>query len=155
MYSTALIRAAYKNETQIARRLIQSDECNVGAVAYDGRTALILAAGRENNIELVRLLFQKDASNMDAQLCYGAKWTALMLVCVRGDAGIIELLIRSGANLDLKDYQNKTAFQLLDVHGGGLSQEEKTRLKDLPRLIKQEQAQAQQQHQLQQQRNQS
>jgi len=61
-----------------------------------------------------------------------------------------ELLIRSGANLDLKDIFNKTAFQILDGYGGGLSQEEKTRLRDLPRLIKQEQAQQQAQQQQQQ-----
>ena len=58
-----------------------------------------------------------------------------------------ELVIRSGANLDLKDYHNKTAFDILNEDGGNLSQEEKTRLKDLPRLIKQEQAQQQQQQQ--------
>ena len=64
-----------------------------------------------------------------------------MLACRKGHAAIIELLIRSGANLDLKDKGNKTAFQLLDERGGDLSQEEKTRLKDLPRLIRQEQLQ--------------
>ena len=143
MYSRALIRAAFNNETQIARRLIQRDECNVGALAYDGYTALRWAAFC-NNIELVRLLLQKDASNIDAHPIDGFKWTALMCACWNGYAAIIELLIRSGANLDLKDKDNKTAFQRLDEHGGDLSQEEKTRLKDLPRLIKQEQAQAQQ-----------
>ena len=66
-----------------------------------------------------------------------------MMACYNGKAAIIELLIRSGANLDLNDSQNKTAFQILDKRGGHLSQEEKTRLKDLPRLIKQEQAQSQ------------
>jgi ankyrin repeat protein len=142
MYSTALMRAADKNETQIARRLIQSDECNVGAVGYDGYTALNGASAR-NNLELVRLLLQKDASNIDAQYFVFAKCTALMIACCNGNAAIIELFIRSGANLDLKDNDNKTAFQLLDELGRGLSQEEKTRLKDLPRIIKQEQAQQQ------------
>ena len=153
MYSMALIRAAGNKQTQIARRLIQSDECNVGAVGYHGLTALHWAACK-NNTELVRLLLQKDASNIDAQIIVGDTWTALMWVCYFGKVAVIELLIRSGANLDLKDYQNKTAFQLLDQYGHGLSQEEKTRLKDLPRLIKQEQAQAKQQQQ-EQQRNQS
>ena len=64
-----------------------------------------------------------------------------MFACEYGHAAVIELLIRSGANLDLKDRKNKTAFQLLDEQGGVLSQAEKTRLKDLPRLIKQERAQ--------------
>ena len=146
MYSTALIRAACNNETQIARRLIQSDECNVGAVGYDGFTALVWATGLNNNIELVRLLLQKDASNIDAQPIniYGNYWSALMYACYNGYAAVIELLIRSGANLDFKEYQNKTAFQLLDERGDDLSQEEKTRLKDLPRLIKQEKSQQQQ-----------
>jgi len=146
MYSRALMRTAHINKTQIARRLIQSDECNVGAVDYSGRTALNLFADY-NSTELVRLLLQKDASNIDAQRMYGCKRTALMYACCNGNAAIIELLIRSGANLDFKDYLNATAFQILDQYGDDLSQEEKTRLKDLPRLIKQEQAQAAQQKQ--------
>jgi hypothetical protein len=142
MYSRALMWAAYDNQTQVARRLIQSDECNVDAVAYDGHTALYSAASN-NNTELVRLLLQKDASNIDAQIIFICKRTALMRACYLGNAAMIELLIRSGANLDLKNKHNKTAFQLLDEDGGVLSQAEKTRLKDLPRLIKQERAQQQ------------
>jgi ankyrin repeat protein len=136
----ALIRAAWDNETQIARRLIESDECNVGALSYMGYTALCWPA-YNGDTELVRLLLQKDASNIDAQYINGNKWTALMWACIYGHAAIIELLIRSGANIDLKDKYNKTAFQILDEYGGDLSQAEKTRLKDLPRLIKQERAQ--------------
>jgi len=147
MYSTALIRCVSYNATQVARRLIQSNECNVGAVGYDGYTALNWAAGYNNNIELVRLFLQKDASNIDAQYIFGSKWTALMQACYRGNAAIIELLIRSGANLDLNTTNNKTAFQILDQYGHDLSQEEKTRLKDLPRLIKKEQALQQKQQQ--------
>jgi len=146
MYSRALIVAALINDTQIARRLIQSDECNVGAVADNGSTALHEAACNKNT-DLVRLLLQKDASNIDAQ-GIDDKWTALMRACCRGNAAIIELLLRSGANLDIKNNHDKTAFQLLDEYAHGLSQEEKTRLKDLPRLIRQEQAQAQQQRNL-------
>jgi Ankyrin repeats (3 copies) len=142
MYSRALMRAVNNNDTQVARRLIQSDECNVGAVAFNGYTALWWA-GFHINTELARLLLQKDASNIDAQDIDCHKWTALMRVCYNGDAAIIELLIRSGANLDHKDYYNKTAFDILDQYGRGLSQEEKTRLKDLPRLIKQQQQQQQ------------
>ena len=143
LYSMALIRAARRNETQIARRLIESDECNVGAVSSLGRTALYWSAAYHGNTELVRLLLQKDASNIDAQPIDGNKWTALMWACLYGRAAIIELLIRSDANIDLKDDNNQTAFQILDEDGGRLSQAEKTRLKDLPRLIKQERAQQQ------------
>ena len=141
MYSKALIRVANNNGTQVARRLIQSDECNVGAVAYDGLTALY-GAVCNSNTELARLLLQKDASNIDAKYIEDNKKTALMRACYDGYAAIIELLIRSGANLDPKDIQNRTAFQILDQYGRGLSEEEKTRLRDLPRLIRQEQAQA-------------
>jgi len=142
MYSRALMRAVNNNDTQVARRLIQSDECNVGAVAHNGYSALWWA-GFHINTELARLLLQKDAINIDAQDIDGYKRTVLMRVCYNGDAAIIELLIRSGANLDHKDYHNKTAFDILDQYGRGLSQEEKTRLKDLPRLIKQQQQQQQ------------
>jgi len=64
-----------------------------------------------------------------------------MFACSWGYAAIIELLICSGANLDLKYKDNKTAFQFFDQYGGDLSKEEKTRLMDLPRLIRQEQLQ--------------
>jgi ankyrin repeat protein len=62
-----------------------------------------------------------------------------MVACHEGHPSIVEMLIRRGASLDLKDKNEETAFDLLDHDCNGLSQEEKTRLKDLPRLLKQEQ----------------
>jgi len=155
MYSMALIWAISDKQTDIAKRLIETEECNVAATDILGRTALMFAA--ENGItELVRLLLQKDTSNIviDAQhlspvppISFDRRYsrTALMTACWYGHADIIELLIRSGASIYFKDEGNKSAFQLLDENNVSLSQEEKTRLKDLPRLIKQEQLQQQQQ----------
>jgi ankyrin repeat protein len=128
-------------QTEVAKHLIQSDVCNVNAQDIHGWTALISSAC-EGHTEIVKLVLQKDRSSIDVQNVESKK-TALMYACAYGHAAIIELLIRSGANVDLKDNDNKTAFQLLDEKGGVLSQAEKTRLKDLPRLIRQEQLQQQ------------
>ena len=125
--------------------IIQSDVCNVNAQDIHGETALNFAA-YHGHTEIAKFILQKDCSSIDAQIVVNKK-TALMLACEYGHAAVIELLIRSGANLDLKNIDNKTAFQFLDERGGGLSQAEKTRLKDLPRLIRQEQLQQQQQQQ--------
>ena len=143
LYSIALIFATCQGKTEVAKHLIQSDACNVNAQNILGNTALIFAASW-GHTEIVKLILQKDRSSIDVQGVEYKK-TALMWACQSGNAAVIELLIRSGANLDLKDKDNKTAFQLLDERGGDLSQAEKTRLKDLPRLIRQEQLQKQQQ----------
>ena len=126
------------DETEIIIRLIQSDECNVAAEDYYGWTTLI-GAVKVGKIELVRLLLQKGASNIDSQPLVYHRITALMHACENGDASIVELLIRNGATFDLKDNENRTAFEILE-EVDSLSQAEKTRLKDLPRLVKQEQA---------------
>ena len=105
-------------------------------------------AANNGHTEIVKLILQKDRSSIDIQNVVN-KGTALMWTCRNGYAAVIELLIRSGANLDLKDDDNRAAFQLFDEYGGVLSQAEKTRLKDLPRLIRQEQLQQQQQQQQQ------
>ena len=152
MYSRALRDAsgdvnAFDNNTEVPEHLIESDVCNVNAQEYDGNTALIRAA-HNGDTEIVKLILQKDRSGIDIQTD-DYKVTALMIACSNGHAAVIELLIRSGANLDLKDKYNKTAFQILDEQGDDLSQAEKTRLKDLPRLIRQEQLQQQQQLQKQ------
>jgi ankyrin repeat protein len=134
----ALIRATREKRTQVARRLLMQSECSVCAVAYNGYTALFWAV-YHNYTEDVRLLLQKDTSNIDAQPLEGLRSTALMQACLRGNAIIIELLVQNGANLDIPDKFNRTAFQLLllDQHGGLLSPEVETRLKDLPRIVKQ------------------
>ena len=145
MYSIALIQIMSQKKgggawgTEIVKRIIKNAECNVAAVSRTGYTALKCAVDY-GNTEIVRLLLQKDASNIDSQTIDDDKRTALMSACNVGNAVIIELLIRNGANLDIQDRHNKTAFDILD-ECRALSQAEKTRLKDIPRLIRQEQTQ--------------
>jgi hypothetical protein len=93
--------------------------CNVNAQNIYGWTALICAS-RYFHIEIVKLILQKDSSSIDIQNVE-YKQTALMFACEQGHAAVIELLIRSGANTDLKDTDNETAFQILDERGGRLS----------------------------------
>jgi hypothetical protein len=140
LYSMALIQAILFNQTELAKPLIESDVCNVAAVvavSNNGWTALIWAT-YNGNAELVRLLLQKDASNVDAQPIRGHSRTALMWASWYGHVDIVELLIRSGANLDLKDRDNRTAFDILFLYGNHLSQEEKIHMRALFRIMKQE-----------------
>jgi len=137
LYNMAF-KASFDGNIDGTKHLIESDLCNVNAQNRSGETALFEAASN-GHAEIVKLILQKDQSSIDIQTIV-SKRTALMNGCGCGHAAVIELLIRSGANLDLKDKDNKTAFQLLDeVDDDDLSQEEKTRLKNLPRLIRQEQ----------------
>jgi len=135
------MNAAINDNMEVAKLLIQSNFCNINAQDEDGNTALIWAACN-GHTEIVRLILQKDCSSMDVQTVVN-KRTALMDACEHGFAAIIELLICSGADLSFRDKDNKTAFKLLDEEGGELSEEEKNRLMDLPRLIRPEQLQHQ------------
>jgi len=132
MYSAAMCDAACHNDTAMAMLLIESKECNLSAVAGDGSTALQWSC-YHNNTKLVHALLQCDTRNIDAQIKYGHMRTALMWGCVRGNATTIELLLRhsSSSATTLKDAGNQTAFDLLDRYGGALSQQEKSRLKDI------------------------
>jgi ankyrin repeat protein len=140
-----LIFAAIYGHNVAAKHLIKSDVCNVNAQNINGETALMFAS--YDYLEIVKLILQKDCSSIDVQTV-DCKRTALMRACSNGEAAIIELLVRSGANLDLKDKYSKTAFQYLYEECFKLSPQEKTPplfLKDLPRLIRQEQLQIQMQ----------
>jgi len=153
MFTQALFRATCRNYTEIAKRLIKSEDCNVIAQNHIGETALMNSV-LKCNIELVTLLLQRDASNIDAQcvatdvntaLSNCSHWSALMIACqhtfgIDGVASIalVEILIRNGANLDLKDTLGRTAFDILDATK--LADSEKSRLKDVPRLLRHEMA---------------
>ena len=104
----------------LAKSIIESRECSVVAQDCLGFTALFWASIK-GNTELVRLLLQTDASNIDTQIsgyCFhlyiGPKSTALIGACCNGHAEIIELLIRAGANINLKDEDNNMPFDILD-----------------------------------------
>jgi len=137
LYSGALIETAWTGDTTIAISCLQHDMCNVNATTAWGCTPLMLAS-QNGYTEIVKRILQKDANSIDWQ-DLDQRDTALMVACHEGHPSIVEMLIRRGASLDLKDKNEETAFDLLDHDCNGLSQEEKTRLKDLPRLLKQEQ----------------
>ena len=139
LFSAALLVASVLGKTEVMEVLLQNEAYDINYTNIWESTAISWCANKAHTI-IVKLILQKDSSTLDDQVIDSYE-TALMTACYRGHAAIIELLIRSGANLDLKDIHNKTAFQILDEEGGTLSKEEKTRLKDLPRLIKQEQLQ--------------
>jgi hypothetical protein len=137
LYSTILINAAYKGRVDVVKHIIQSDIGNLNAQDYTGDTALIKAASN-GHTEIVKILLQSSRSSIDVQ-DFQCKRTALMHACRFGYVAIIELLIRNGANINLKNINNKGAFdEFIDWK---ISKAEMTRLMDLPRLMRQEQLQ--------------
>jgi len=131
-----LIKATALYHTHIARRLIESNLCNVAAQDKNGFTALYHACAT-GCTDIVRLILQRDASTIDTRTITGYQRTPLIVACVNERASIIEHLIRSGANVELKDKYNRTCFDIL-AKTSRLSTVEIARLRDLPRLTKEE-----------------
>jgi len=132
IYSAALTDAASIDDTVSSHLLIRSALCNVSAVSSDSSTALKWSC-YHRNLGLVRAILQIDTRNIDVSSNYGNRSTSLMWACLHGDAAIIELLLqnKSASATTARNSSNLTAFQLLDKYGGTLSQEEKSRLKDI------------------------
>ena len=126
----------FEGGAEIVKHLIQSGMCNINAQNIYGYTVLIVAAVR-GETEVIMHILQKDRNSINVQFVVG-EMTALMVACMFSKGEIVELLIRSGANVYLNNKCTKTAFQLLDKIGICLSQEVKTYLKDLPRLVRQQ-----------------
>jgi ankyrin repeat protein len=76
-------------------RLLLDGGANVNARADDGRTSLIIAAGRRGSTDVVKRLLDRGA---DASSASG-RTTALILAARTGDEASMRLLVAHGANL--------------------------------------------------------
>jgi len=135
---TALMTAAKHDSCELINLILQN--------APDCINLVSLASPHEYNEDNFRSLGPPRYVKRDY-----AGTTALMYACYLGHAAAIELLIRSGADVDLCNSYGESAFDLLDKFGidGArklvlphssknrveMSLEEMMRLKDLPRLI--------------------
>ena len=105
-YSKALIVAAMKGHTDVARLLVDSGADND---SRDGnhRTALLHAASG-GHTEVARLLLDAGA---DKDVRDGFGKSALLLAAVNGRSEITRMLVDAGADKDLQDLQaGKTAL---------------------------------------------
>jgi ankyrin repeat protein len=96
---TALIVSCEKKDRKIAELLINSG-ADVNWIEADGSTALINACIFKSDIELVKLLINNGA-DLDIQNKWGD--TALTLSAKHGNRDIMELLIKSGAVIDVNE----------------------------------------------------
>jgi len=115
LYSYALIKAANFGEKEIVEQLLVNDACDVNAQNFYGFTALMLAA-MSGHQKIVALLLEKDSKSINCQDIKNGD-TALILACKYFHDGCfeaIEHLIKRGANKDLKDRENLSAFDILE-----------------------------------------
>ena len=89
---------------EIAQEVARGADPNLADAA--GNTLLITAA-REEQPKVVAELIKQRGIKLDARNAAGD--SALMLASLRGYNEVVELLLKAGANVDLKNDQNETA----------------------------------------------
>jgi ankyrin repeat protein len=117
--STALMAAAERDENIEVVRLLLDRGADPDLASKDGTTALI-AAARSDNIDVVRLLLERgvepNAKSKTPQW-RGDEFTALMWAADIGLTRIVEALLDSGADLNVKSVKGKTALMLAVRNG--------------------------------------
>lgn len=101
--------ALAEHQSEVAARL-SKEEFDVNVRTTDGST-LLMAAARAGDIELVRWALQ---SGVDVNAIRPEKShaTALMIAAGKGNPEIVEILLAHGADPDLTNHEDRTAFDL-------------------------------------------
>ena len=115
---TPLLRAASQRHADVVRYLL-AHGANVDAKAAFGQTPLTAAIlgsvfrdGPEgNHDETVQVLLSAGA---DIDLPGQFDWSPLMTAVLRGDAGLVKLLVGKGANLPARDKAGRTALDFAE-----------------------------------------
>ena len=102
---TALMHAAYNGDDEIAK-IIRHD-CLVKRISPDNGENEEVQSAQENSERVYGYINSKDI--------YG--YTALMYASANGHAEIVDLLLESGADVEVRDYGNQTALMYASVHG--------------------------------------
>lgn len=99
MLDNQLIRAVEKNDIAFADSLL-SNGANIESMNYDGHTPLMIAShiGYE---DLVSMLI-KHKANINALGSEDNDMSAIMFAAKNGHAGIVKLLLSSGADIETK-----------------------------------------------------
>jgi len=87
-----------KGTAEIARLIMEQEDCDLNAVNVEGLTALYLSCCH-SNVEVARNLIEKGC-NIDLQNKFN--WSPLMLASWENRKEMVDLLIESGANVNLR-----------------------------------------------------
>lgn len=103
---TALIKASSTRNYELIEALIAA-KADVNAKNNDGTTALIeaLSAGHSCSEDIAKLLIDAGA---DVNIKNHDDTTALLVAAKHGMLSTVDLLIRAGANKNVKDKKGKT-----------------------------------------------
>ena len=112
--ATALITAAYRNQTEAARALIEAG-ADVNRQDSSGQSAFLIAVSNAN-IDLVKLALRRGA-NLDSR--DGGNASALIRAARHGHGAVILELLRGGAELNQVTRAGRTALIETIVMGDG------------------------------------
>lgn len=107
---TPLIAAIELGEQKVVDHLLTQWVPDVTMKQNNGRTALMTAVDNSNEGLIVRLL--GFGANIDAPLNDGM--TPLMRAVLKGRYKLVDILLKSGANPNLKNIKNETAFSIAE-----------------------------------------
>ncbi len=127
--ATALIRASYRNYTNIMEMLINLG-ADVNMADEGGATALHLAA-RQGNLEAVKLLLKYDAV---ADMADAEGWTPLMRATAGEKQDVAAVLIQGGANPTIKNEWDESAMILAEKSPEILKMMQQSSIKEKPVL---------------------
>lgn len=113
---TAIFAAARNGSVEIMRELLK-DKAKVNISDENGITPLMIAA-YEGNPEVLRILLESK-SDLDRQTDIASdmvgKWTALHFAVLQGDADVVEILLRKGANAQIRDHNGYRPLDLSEL----------------------------------------
>lgn len=104
---TALMMAAFEGYTEVVKLLLQSG-AEVDLLDGAGRSAVLFASSGPFP-ETVAVLIEGGADINRADKAEG--WTSLMLAAAEGHQPVVEVLLRNGAEIEIKDNDGDTAIQ--------------------------------------------
>merc|ERR1712087_217922 len=105
---TALLLAAENGRLAVIRTLLRNGADVSAKATGDGSDALMLCVNR-NHIECVQFLVEQQ-SDINHQNKLG--FTSLMIAAYNGNRFVVEILLRCGAVLDLKNNRGETAYMI-------------------------------------------
>jgi len=105
---TALLFAAENGRLAVLRTLVRNGADVSAKATGDGSDALMLCVNR-NHIECVQFLVEQQ-SDINHQNKLG--FTSLMIAAYNGNRFVVEILLRCGAVLDLKNNRGETAYNI-------------------------------------------